>query len=100
MNGGGMELNIITNPKLTDDGQAVIQVGCLLGNSENHTYDHWQLETVADAAIKHFHNPGPHGTNVPRSRFLPVKSCSDLLLIKSNIYVAKRSLAPEQGQKV
>ena len=29
MNGGGMELDIIANPKLTDDGQAVIQVGCL-----------------------------------------------------------------------
>lgn len=27
-----------------------------------------------------------HGVNVPRSRFLPVKSCSDLLLIKSDIY--------------
>ena len=27
-----------------------------------------------------------HGVNVPRCRFLPVKSCSDLLLIKSDIY--------------
>jgi hypothetical protein len=30
MNGGGMELDIIVNPKLTDDGQAVIQVGRLI----------------------------------------------------------------------
>lgn len=59
-----------------------------------------QLETAAGAAIKHFKgmdfpitvtflvdpwNVG-HGVNVPRSRFLPVKSCSDLLLIKSDIY--------------
>ena len=60
-----------------------------------------QLETAAGAAIKHFRgatsrndtklitadtqNVG-HGVNVPRSRFLPVKSCSDLLLIKSDIY--------------
>lgn len=43
-----------------------------------------QLETAAGAAIKHFNNA--HGINVPRSRFLPVKSCSDLLLIKSDIY--------------
>lgn len=63
----GMELDIIVNPKTTDDGQAVIQ-----------------LETAAGAAIKHFNNA--HGVNVPRSRFLPVKSCSDLLLIKSDIY--------------
>ena len=62
-----MELDIIVNPKTTDDGQAVIQ-----------------LETAAGDAIKHFHNA--HGVNVPRSRFLPVKSCSDLLLIKSDIY--------------
>jgi len=64
---GGMELEIIVNPKTTDDGQAVIQ-----------------LETAAGAAIKHFKNA--HGINVPRKRFLPVKSCSDLLLIKSDIY--------------
>ena len=63
----GMDLEIIVNPKQTDDGQAVIQ-----------------LETAAGAAIKHF--KGAHGVNVPRSRFLPVKSCSDLLLIKSDIY--------------
>ncbi|OBZ68190.1 putative UTP--glucose-1-phosphate uridylyltransferase [Grifola frondosa] len=67
MQAGEMELEIIVNPKTTDDGQAVIQ-----------------LETAAGAAIKHFHNA--HGVNVPRSRFLPVKSCSDLLLIKSDIY--------------
>jgi hypothetical protein len=46
-----------------------------------------QLETAAGAAIKHFHNA--HGVNVPRSRFIPVKSCSDLLLIKSDIYSLK-----------
>jgi len=67
MDSEGMELEIIINPKVTDDGQSVIQ-----------------LETAAGAAIKHFKNA--HGINVPRSRFLPVKSCSDLLLIKSDIY--------------
>ncbi|KAF7361778.1 UTP--glucose-1-phosphate uridylyltransferase [Mycena venus] len=63
----GMELEIIINPKVNDDGQPVVQ-----------------LETAAGAAIKHFKNA--HGINVPRKRFLPVKSCSDLLLIKSDIY--------------
>lgn len=62
-----MELDIIVNPKTTDDGQAVLQ-----------------LETAAGDAIQFFKNG--HGVNVPRSRFLPVKSCSDLLLIKSDIY--------------
>lgn len=63
----GMELEIIVNPKVADDGQAVLQ-----------------LETASGAAVKHFRNA--HGVNVPRARFLPVKSCSDLLLIKSDIY--------------
>ncbi|KAJ6625501.1 UTP--glucose-1-phosphate uridylyltransferase [Mycena sp. CBHHK59/15] len=67
MDNEGMELEIIVNPKVTERGDAVIQ-----------------LETAAGAAIKHFKNA--HGINVPRSRFLPVKSCSDLLLIKSDIY--------------
>ncbi len=62
-----MELEIIVNPKVTEDGVSVIQ-----------------LETAAGAAIRHFKNA--RGINVPRSRFLPVKSCSDLLLIKSDIY--------------
>ena len=63
----GLDLEIIINEKSLDNGQPVIQ-----------------LETAAGAAIKHF--KGAHGVNVPRSRFLPVKSCSDLLLIKSDIY--------------
>ncbi|KAL6252854.1 UTP-glucose-1-phosphate uridylyltransferase [Rhinocladiella similis] len=43
-----------------------------------------QLETAVGAAIKHFKNA--HGVNVPRRRFLPVKTCSDLMLVKSNLY--------------
>ena len=52
-----------------------------------HRLDPRQLETAAGAAIKHFRNA--YGVNVPRSRFLPVKSFSDLLLIKSDIYSVK-----------
>lgn len=44
-----------------------------------------QLETAAGSAIKHFQNA--RGVHVPRSRFLPVKNCSDLLLVKSDLYV-------------
>eukprot|EP01095_Lingulamoeba_sp_RSL-Kostka_P002663 TRINITY_DN13578_c0_g1_i1.p1 TRINITY_DN13578_c0_g1~~TRINITY_DN13578_c0_g1_i1.p1 ORF type:complete len:492 (+),score=195.49 TRINITY_DN13578_c0_g1_i1:44-1519(+) len=43
-----------------------------------------QLERAAGAAIRYFNNP--MGVNVPRSRFLPVKGCSDLLIVQSNIY--------------
>jgi UTP--glucose-1-phosphate uridylyltransferase len=51
---GSLDLDIIVNPKVADDGTPVIQ-----------------LETAVGAAIKHFKNA--HGINVPRSRFLPVK---------------------------
>jgi UTP--glucose-1-phosphate uridylyltransferase len=46
-----------------------------------------QLETAVGAAIKHFGNA--HGVNVPRRRFLPVKTCSDLMLVKSDLYTVK-----------
>ncbi|KAI9808898.1 MAG: UTP-glucose-1-phosphate uridylyltransferase [Phylliscum demangeonii] len=46
-----------------------------------------QLETAVGAAIRHF--KGAHGVNVPRRRFLPVKTCSDLMLVKSDLYSLK-----------
>lgn len=57
-----------------------------------------QLETAVGAAIKFFSNA--HGVVVPRSRFLPVKTCSDLLLVKSNLFDLKNggslTLSPER----
>lgn len=60
-------MEVIVNPKHLDRGIDVIQ-----------------LETAAGAAIKSFR--GACGINVPRSRFLPVKKSSDLLLLMSNLY--------------
>lgn len=67
MDEAAMDLEIIVNNKTTDSGEKVIQ-----------------LETAVGAAIKHFKNA--HGINVPRTRFLPVKSTSDLFLVTSNLY--------------
>lgn len=64
---GTMDMEVIVNPKSLDDGVNVIQ-----------------LETAVGAAMKCFENG--IGINVPRSRFLPVKKSSDLLLIMSNLY--------------
>lgn len=47
-----------------------------------------QLETAVGAAIRHF--KGCHGVNVPRRRFLPVKTSSDLFLVKSDLYSLTR----------
>lgn len=74
---GPMDLEIIVNQKTMEcSGAKVIQ-----------------LETAIGSAIKHFR--GSHGVNVPRVRFLPVKSCSDLFLVQSDLYtLAHGELTP------
>jgi len=59
-------IDIISNPKSVN-GTNVIQ-----------------LETAAGSAIQFFNKA--HGINVPRTRFLPVKSTSDLFIIQSDLY--------------
>jgi UTP--glucose-1-phosphate uridylyltransferase len=68
-----LHMEIIVNPKVLDTGINVIQ-----------------LETASGAAIKSFN--GALGINVPRSRFLPVKTTSDLVLIMSNLFIQKKGL--------
>ncbi|CAL1204630.1 unnamed protein product [Candida parapsilosis] len=65
-----IEAEIIPNQKSISKGHSEINV--------------LQLETAVGAAIRHF--KGAHGVVVPRSRFLPVKTCSDLLLVKSDLF--------------
>jgi UTP--glucose-1-phosphate uridylyltransferase len=67
---GTLDMEVIVNPKTLDNGANVIQ-----------------LETAVGAAMKCFE--GSIGLNVPRSRFLPVKKTSDLLLVMSNLYNLK-----------
>lgn len=65
-----IQAEIIPNQKTISSGSSDINV--------------LQLETAVGAAIRHFE--GAHGVVVPRSRFLPVKTCSDLLLVKSDLF--------------
>lgn len=65
-----LNMEIIINHKTLENGGRVIQ-----------------LETAVGAAMKCF--DGAIGINVPRSRFLPVKKTSDLLLVMSNLYSLK-----------
>ena len=65
-----LDMEVIVNPKTLDNGLNVIQ-----------------LETAGGAAMKCFE--GGKGIKVPRKRFLPVKTSSDLLLIMSNLYSMK-----------
>ncbi|KAH7276924.1 hypothetical protein KP509_39G026800 [Ceratopteris richardii] len=67
-----LNMEIIPNPKEVD-GVKVLQ-----------------LETAAGAAIRFFDKA--IGINVPRSRFLPVKATSDLLLVQSDLYTIEDGL--------
>lgn len=62
-----MDLDIIENKKKLPNGESIIQ-----------------LETAIGASIKYFSNT--RGLVVPRSRFLPVKTCSDLFLLQSTLF--------------
>lgn len=85
-NGGVLPLPVICNTKTVDprDGESTKV---------------YQLETAMGAAIQCF--PGARAVNVPRSRFFPVKTSSDLLLLRSDAVEINEaglmSLAPECG---
>lgn len=70
MEQGSMNMEIIVNNKTLENNINVVQ-----------------LETAVGAAMKCFE--GGLGINVPRSRFLPVKKTSDLMLVMSNLYSLK-----------
>ena len=84
--GGVMPLPVIRNVKTVDPRDA-------------STPKVYQLETAMGAALQCF--PGARAVCVPRSRFFPVKTCSDLLLLRSDAVVIDEdghmTLAPECG---
>ena len=83
-NNGVLPLPVIRNIKTVDPRDAA-------------TPQVYQLETAMGAAIQCF--PGARAVCVPRSRFFPVKTCSDLLLLRSDAVEINEaglmSLAPE-----
>lgn len=84
--GGVMPLPVIRNVKTVNP-------------RDNSTPKVYQLETAMGAALECF--PGAKAVCVPRSRFFPVKTCSDLLLLRSDAVViddaGAMTLAPECG---
>ncbi len=85
-NDGVLPLPVICNSKTVDPRDAASPAV-------------YQLETAMGAAIQCF--PGARAVCVPRSRFFPVKTCSDLLLLRSDAVEISpdglMSLAPECG---
>ncbi len=68
---GVLGLPLIRNPKTVDP-------------SDSSSPDVVQIETAMGAAVEVF--PGALALEVPRSRFLPVKSTNDLLALRSDVY--------------
>ncbi|MEE1264686.1 MAG: UTP--glucose-1-phosphate uridylyltransferase, partial [Akkermansia sp.] len=83
-NGGVLPLPVICNSKTVDPRDAA-------------SPKVYQLETAMGAALQCF--PGARAVCVPRSRFFPVKTCSDLLLLRSDAVeideAGAMKLAPE-----
>ena len=91
------DLDIIVNGKKLSDGSQVIQLetagkcpaslpetASLPTETLHFPYQKLTLLPLAGAAIQFFKQA--KGINVPRSRFLPVKSTSDLFIVQSNLY--------------
>ena len=57
-----------------------------------------QLETAIGGAFNIF--PDAVGMNVPRSRFMPVKRTSDLLLVQSNLFNVERGILKRDSKTV
>jgi UTP--glucose-1-phosphate uridylyltransferase len=87
--GGALELPVIVNRKTVDprDGDSTPVV---------------QLESAMGAAIGSF--PGARLLLVPRTRFVPVKTTDDLLVLRSDVYTVTDELdvlpVPERGGKL
>ena len=85
VNGGILPLPLIKNTKTLDP-------------RDKQSTEVFQLETAMGAAIGCFENAG--AIEVPRSRFAPVKTTSDLLALRSDAYIINESyhvlLAPER----
>jgi UDP-N-acetylglucosamine pyrophosphorylase len=84
-NGGLLPLPVITNQKTVDP-------------RDKKSTPVYQLETAMGAAIECFSGAG--AVVVPRTRFAPVKTTSDLLALRSDAYVitedGRAMLAPER----
>jgi UTP--glucose-1-phosphate uridylyltransferase len=86
--GGVLGLPLIVNQKRVDP-------------SDPSSYEVFQLESAMGAAIDVFDGAG--ALRVPRTRFVPVKTTNDLLILRSDAYVltdgARVEPAPERGDR-
>jgi len=79
-------VNLVRLKKMLKEGS--LDLGLIVNRKEVKKKSVLQLETAIGSAFNSF--PDAIGMNVPRSRFLPVKKTSDLLLVQSNLFSLSR----------
>ena len=79
-------INLIQIKKLLEEGS--LNLDLIVNRKKIKNLNILQLETAVGSAFNSI--PGAVGMNVPRSRFLPVKNTSDLLLVQSDLYKLER----------
>merc|ERR1719453_866039 len=89
-NTNNLWLRLSALQKLIDESGGFIKLPVILNGKTVDPKDDastpvWQLETAMGAAIECF--AGAKAVEVPRTRFAPVKKCSDLFLLRSDAYV-------------
>lgn len=82
-NSNNMWVNLATLKKSLDEDTLVLDV--IKNRKVYNGRNIIQLEAAAGSAIQSF--PDSISVKVPRSRFLPVKSCNELLMMRSDLYV-------------
>jgi UTP--glucose-1-phosphate uridylyltransferase len=90
-------INLVQIKKLLEEG--LLNLDLIVNRKQIKKQNILQLETAVGSAFNSI--PGAVGMNVPRSRFLPVKKTSDLLLVQSDLYkLARGTLKRDLAAKV
>ena len=79
-------INLVQIKKLLEEGS--LNLDLIVNRKKIKNLNILQLETAVGSAFNSI--PGAVGMNVPRSRFMPVKNTSDLLLVQSDLYKLER----------
>ena len=75
-------INLVHLKQILKDG--LLDLDLIASRKQVRKQSVLQLETAVGSALNLF--PGAIGMSVPRSRFLPVKKTSDLLLVQSDLF--------------
>jgi UTP--glucose-1-phosphate uridylyltransferase len=79
-------INLVRLKQILKDGS--LDLDLIIGRKQVGKQSVLQLETAVGSALNLF--PDAIGMSVPRSRFLPVKKTSDLLLVQSDLFSLDR----------